>query len=55
MPAEGAIWHDEERAAILQKFGIRSTRDGLCNKSIRSLCCEQDDKWYANDNQMACQ
>ena len=28
-PAEGAIWHDEEGAAILQKIGIGTTRDGL--------------------------
>ena len=26
---EGTIWHDEERTAILQKTGIRTTRDGF--------------------------
>jgi len=52
--AEGTIWHDDERAAILQKTGIGTVRDGLRNKSIRSVCCEQDNEWDANDDQVAC-
>jgi hypothetical protein len=27
--AEGTIWHDEERIAVLQKTGIGTTRDGF--------------------------
>ncbi len=49
-PAEGAIRHDEERAAILQKISIGTMRDGIYYKPIRSMCCKQDSIWDTNDD-----